>query len=183
MRKWIPVGESEKNPTVFWQSVPMAKEKSGINARYWTIRTLPPTHTDPATAEQKTPKCQGKKQTEAVWQGEQNDTSFCVSGKEKNSLSSLDKTDGKPVEPLALVSSSQQMELMDFSVFSLVGSAFPEVSGQVEQSGPAWLASGDCLILDQNHTEQFKEKNQKLLKDCCCSLSRPGKGKKKKLLA
>lgn len=38
----------------------------------------------------------------------------------------------EPVEPLALVPSSQQKKLVYFDVLSLVGSSLPEVSGWLE---------------------------------------------------
>lgn len=92
-----------------------------------------------------------------MWQGEQNGGVFFLREEQKNSCSSSGKTD---------------RNLLNLWHWSLPQSrwrwwilvSFPLLT----PTGPGQPSPVDCLILDQNQAEQFK-KNQKPLKDCCCS--------------
>lgn len=55
-----------------------------------------------------------------------------VSGRKKTFTQELRQNRWEPAEPLAVVSSSQQMKLVGFGVLSLVGSAFPKLWGRAE---------------------------------------------------
>lgn len=133
----------------------------------------PNTHT-PTHSRTKSPKMPGEETNRLCGRGNKMAPAFLSQGRKK--------TRWEPVEALALVSSWQQMKLMDFSVFSL-GSAFPKVLGWEEQDLLSCLLSSWWLTdLGPKPHQTVQGKKQKPAKDCCCSLCRPGKGEKRNFL-
>lgn len=68
-----------------------------------------------------------KKLAGYVERGEQNGIPLLSQGRKKKFTLQIRQNRWEPVDPLVWISVSQQIKLVDFGVFSHVGSAFPEV--------------------------------------------------------
>lgn len=102
-----------------------------------------PQHTHvPIHRRTKKPKMAGKESDQLCGRESKMAPAFLSQEREKKFTELLGQNRWEPVEPLVLVSYSQQIKLVLFRVFfSLIGSAFPKVSGWSEQLLHSYLIS------------------------------------------
>lgn len=139
-----------------------------LNARYWIVRTLPPLP-PPLTAEQKNQNARGRNKTAGYVAG-RNKMVLCFCPREeknKGSCNTSKQTDGTLVN-LMLVSSSQQMKLVDLGSFLSLGWLFPR-SGW--DGVPLWLPHqsqpiGFCRLSDLRPKPSQTVQGKKNPKSC-----------------
>lgn len=141
----------------------------------------PNTHTYPSTEEQKNPKWQGKNQTSCVAGRVKWHRLFCLRKGKKSSQSCLDKTDGSLWNPWCWSPTHSKLNWCFLGFFFSYWFSFSQ-GLRLVRAAPALLPD-QLLVMVQDQTKtKPEEKTQNLLKDCCCSLFRPGKGEKRNFL-
>lgn len=159
----------EKNPKLFInkekkkkrEGVPQGTKKDGINARYELPETYPPqTHTLTHSRTTKLRNPQGRK-TRAdcmEWKAKWGVVPWALGRGRGTPLAAQNRADGKPVEFLVWVSSSQQPKLMDFNVLSCVGSC--PLSSQV-WDGPTGSPDGPKIKTSRAKNTSREQKPKK----------------------
>lgn len=178
--------KAKKNPkqiiSLLTKRVPTqhGKKKKGIDARHWIVQPYTP------TLEPKNPKCQGKKKKShwsAMQWGRKKWHWLLSQGRKKNSShSSSNKNRWEPSESLKLVSSVEQMKLVDLVSFLLLGWLFQGLGLRLSDSSsscwpPIDLPPANCPLWSWSKIEPVQV-NQRPPKDCCHSLQGQEKGKK-----